>query len=414
MSAGVHMELKTENLAILLTDIAGYTEATVSQSRLDNEALIETHNALLLPIVKRYKGRLIKTIGDALLVVFRSPTDAMLCAMAMQDALFAYNQDKPTEKQIHIRVAASLGEVRVARGDIFGEPVNITSRIESITPPDEIYFSEAMFMAMNKAEVPSQEVGWRELKGIAGTVRIYQIPRFGNPRLVAHDVMESQDARFAYPFGGAHLKGANEPGFGDHLTQWGARASAFTARIRKPLAIAGGIAILGVGAVMAAQRWPQWFGTAATPSEADSSEQKATPPAPTQPPPNRLAAQPPVEARAPARTAKAPTNEDRRSAPTRREAAAPAPRTSASADNSADKPPQKATVTPTYPHLAAAKAAYKSHKIDRPTYRKVTAALKAQMRQDLAAVKAEYKADKIDKREYRRRVDAIERRYEGG
>lgn len=412
MSAGVHMELKTENLAILLTDIAGYTEATVSQSRLDNEALIETHNALLLPIVKRFKGRLIKTIGDALLVVFRSPTDAMLCAMAMQDALFAYNQAKSKEKQIHIRVAASLGEVRVARGDIFGEPVNITSRIESITPPDEIYFSEAMFMAMNKAEVPSQEVGWRELKGIAGTVRIYQIPRFGNPRLVAHDVMESQDARFAYPFGGAHLKGANEPGFGDHLTQWGARAGAFTARMRKPLAIAGGITILGVGAVMAAQRWPQWFGTAATPMAVDSAEQKAIPPAPTQHAPSRAAARQPVETQAQTRTAATTRNEERRSAPVRREAPAQTARTTTSVERSAERS-QKTAEIPAYPHMAAAKAAYKSHKIDRPTYRKVAAALKAQMRQDLAAVKAEYKADKIDKREYRRRVDAIERRYEG-
>jgi len=392
------MELKTENLAILLTDIAGYTEATVSQSRLDNEALIETHNALLLPIVKRFKGRLIKTIGDALLVVFRSPTDAMLCAMAMQDALFAHNQDKPKEKQIHIRVAASLGEVRVARGDIFGEPVNITSRIEAITPADEIYFSEAMFMAMNKAEVPSQEVGWRELKGIAGTVRIYQIPRFGNPRLVAHDVMESQDARFAYPFGGAHLKGANEPGLSDHFHHWRTKASAWTTRVRKPLAIAGGVALLGIGAVMAAQRWPQWFGKT-VPSPELAQTRPAAPAATTERPRRvAVAVTPPAERRHAAEQTPATMQTTRNEAP------------------AAEKPagnPKNGAGIPTYPDMAAAKAAYKSHKIDRPTYRRATAELKAQMRRELAAVKAEYKADKIDKREYRRRVAAIERRYEG-
>ncbi|MFV1993546.1 MAG: adenylate/guanylate cyclase domain-containing protein, partial [Acidiferrobacterales bacterium] len=144
------MGLKTENLAIVLTDIVGFTETTAQQSRQENEFLLDTHNQILLPIIKKYKGRLVKSIGDALLLVFRSPTDAMLCSMAMQDALFEYNRDIPDQRQIHIRVAASLGEVRITRNDIFGEPVNTTSRIEGVTPKDEIYFSEAIYMAMNK------------------------------------------------------------------------------------------------------------------------------------------------------------------------------------------------------------------------------------------------------------------------
>ena len=200
------MSLKTENLAIVLTDIAGYTETTQKQSRLDNARLLNTHNRILFPIVRRYKGRHVKSIGDALLLVFRSPTDAMLCAMAMQDALFEFNRNEPKEQQIHIRVAASLGEVRVTRNDVFGEAVNVTSRIESITPVDEIYLSEAVYMAMNKAEVPSQEVGRRELKGISGPISIFNIPRFSTPRLVPQDVMTAEDmSDLVYPYGGAHL-----------------------------------------------------------------------------------------------------------------------------------------------------------------------------------------------------------------
>ena len=200
------MGLKTENLAIVLTDIVGFTETTAQQSRQENEFLLDTHNQILLPIVKRYKGRLVKSIGDALLLVFRSPTDAMLCSMAMQDALFEYNRDIPDQKQIHIRVAASLGEVRITRNDIFGEPVNTTSRIEGVTPKDEIYFSEAIYMAMNKAEVPCKEVGWKELKGISEPIRLFNIPRFSTPRLVPEDVMSSSDiSDLVYPYGGAHL-----------------------------------------------------------------------------------------------------------------------------------------------------------------------------------------------------------------
>lgn len=200
------MGLKTENLAIVLTDIVGYTKTTAQQSRQENEHLLDTHNQILLPIIKKFKGRLVKSIGDALLLVFRSPTDAMLCSMAMQDALYEYNRDIPDQKQIHIRVAASLGEVRITRNDIFGEPVNTTSRIEGVTPTDEIYFSEAIYMAMNKAEVPCKEVGWKELKGISEPIRLFNIPRFSTPRLIPEDVMSSSDiSDLVYPHGGAHL-----------------------------------------------------------------------------------------------------------------------------------------------------------------------------------------------------------------
>jgi class 3 adenylate cyclase len=198
--------MKTQNLTIIFTDIVNYTETTAQQSRKENEDLLAMHNRILFPVFRRFRGKLIKMIGDALLIVFASPTDAMLCAMAMQDALFEHNRSAQPEKQIHIRIAASLGEVRVAKKDVFGEPVNITSRIENITPSDEIYFSDAVYMTMNKAEVPCIEVGIKALKGIAEPLRIWQIPRFSRPRLVPEDVMNNADiSDFAYPYGGAHL-----------------------------------------------------------------------------------------------------------------------------------------------------------------------------------------------------------------
>ena len=98
--------------------------------------------------------------------------------MSLQDAMHSYNLTVDEDKMIHIRVAASLGEVRVTKNDIFGEPVNITSRIESITPTDEIYLSEALYMTMNKAEVPAKEVGFKELSGVSQAIRIYNIPHF--------------------------------------------------------------------------------------------------------------------------------------------------------------------------------------------------------------------------------------------
>ena len=200
------MDIKTENLTILFVDIAGFTATTSRQSRAENAHLLQTFDGTLLPLIKRFKGIVVKSIGDALLITFRSPTDAMLCAMALQDAMHEYNLNAPEDKRIHIRVAANLGEVRVTKKDIFGEPVNVASRIEGIAPADEIYLSEAVFMAMNKAEVPAQEVGYKELKGIPQTTRIYSIPRFATPRLIPERIAESgeQGSELLFPYGGMH------------------------------------------------------------------------------------------------------------------------------------------------------------------------------------------------------------------
>ncbi len=172
----------------MFTDIVGYTARTSAESRAANEALLKTHDRLLLPIVARYGGRRIKSIGDALLVVFESPTEAVRCAMALQDAVFAHNTESEAAARFHIRVAINTGEVRVLRGDVFGEAINIAARIEALTPPDEIYFGESVYLAMNKAEVTAEVVGVHELKGIPEPVRVYRAP----------------PAREGAPFGGRH------------------------------------------------------------------------------------------------------------------------------------------------------------------------------------------------------------------
>ena len=69
------------------------------------------------------------------------------------------------------------GEVSIKNGDVFGEPVNIASRIEGIAEPGEVYFTDSVYLAMNKNEIPSAEVGKRHLKGIAEMVTVYKVLR---------------------------------------------------------------------------------------------------------------------------------------------------------------------------------------------------------------------------------------------
>ncbi|MBZ4331732.1 adenylate/guanylate cyclase domain-containing protein [Corallococcus sp. AS-1-12] len=169
--------MKTANLAIVFTDIKGFTERTSRQTLEENQRLLQVHEALLAPLFKAFGGRIIKSIGDAFLVTFESPTQAVLSGIAIQDRLWHHNRQLLEDEQIHVRVAVNVGEVRVEANDIFGEPVNIAARVEGITEADEVFFTEAVYLSMNKAEVPSQEVGAFELKGIPGKIRVFRVPR---------------------------------------------------------------------------------------------------------------------------------------------------------------------------------------------------------------------------------------------
>ncbi len=193
----------SKNLAIVFTDIVGFTERTSHQSRAENQAMLDEFERTVRPLIRHFSGRLLKMIGDACLATFHSPTDAVRCGMAMQDALAARNQDKPAEQQIHIRVAINAGEVRLSGKDVFGEAVNVASRVEGIAPAGEIYLTEAVYLAMNKAEVASESVGTHTLKGIPEPVKVYRVPPRRVVRLVASEESDAVNYN-ELPYGGMH------------------------------------------------------------------------------------------------------------------------------------------------------------------------------------------------------------------
>jgi class 3 adenylate cyclase len=96
--------------------------------------------------------------------------------MAAHDRLFEYNATVIDKDRFSIRVAVSAGEVRIKKGDVYGEPVNIAARIEGIAPAGEIWFSEAAYLSMTKSEVPAEHVGSKSLKGIPEEIKIYRMP----------------------------------------------------------------------------------------------------------------------------------------------------------------------------------------------------------------------------------------------
>ena len=95
--------------------------------------------------------------------------------MKIQENVLNHNVRAISSDQMEVRIAINSGEVNIKDNDVFGEPVNITSRIESIAEPNEVYFTEAIYLTMNKNEIPTAEVGYRKLKGIPEEIKVYKV-----------------------------------------------------------------------------------------------------------------------------------------------------------------------------------------------------------------------------------------------
>jgi len=221
---------RTQNLAILLSDMKGFTARTSQQTREENARMLAFHDALLLPVIRGFGGRKVKSIGDALLVTFRSPTDCVLCGMAMQDRLAAWNSRRAPRERIEVRIAISLGEVRMDADDVTGDPVQLALRASAFADAGEVVLTESVYLAMNKSEVPTEPFPVRELR--AGETRLHRARMVGPREL---------------PYDGRALQRLGK--LRDPRLPLATRAAAFVAR-RWPV-----LAVLALCAVLGAASW---------------------------------------------------------------------------------------------------------------------------------------------------------------
>ncbi|HWE23817.1 MAG TPA: adenylate/guanylate cyclase domain-containing protein, partial [Myxococcales bacterium] len=164
--------MRTANLAIVFTDIVGYADRLSRQTYEQSQRMLRLHEALVLPVFRAYRGRRVKSIGGTLLVTFESPTDAILCASAVQDRIWEWNKGVPEWDRIKVRVGVNVGEVRLEKGDVFGEPVNIAARVLGLADAGEVLFTESIWLSMNRNEIEADDGGYQELKGVPEPVRV--------------------------------------------------------------------------------------------------------------------------------------------------------------------------------------------------------------------------------------------------
>jgi adenylate cyclase len=162
--------------AILAADMAGYSRLMEADES-GTLARLRTHRIELVdPAIAKNKGRIIKTTGDGMLVEFQSVTDAVKCAVEIQQRMNRRNSDVPPERRIEFRIGINLGDIIFDDGDIFGDGVNIASRIEQLAEVGGICVTAAVATQIaDRLEIAIEDLGEKTLKNISRPVRLYRI-----------------------------------------------------------------------------------------------------------------------------------------------------------------------------------------------------------------------------------------------
>src|SRR5215471_14303085 len=159
----------------MFTDMVGYSALAQRDDELALD-LLEEHRGLLREIFPRFQGTEIKTIGDGFLVEFQSALDAAQCAIEIQRVLSKRNAEVPTERRIEIKIGVHIGDVVHRNGDVYGDGVNIASRIEPLAGPGGICVSmDVERQIRNKLDAHFEKLAPTQLKNISIPMDLFRI-----------------------------------------------------------------------------------------------------------------------------------------------------------------------------------------------------------------------------------------------
>jgi adenylate cyclase len=162
--------------AILAADVVGYSRLMEQDEASTLAALRDRRKSIVIPLVALHKGRIIKFMGDGVLVEFSSALNALQCAVELQQKTTEANTDLDEERAIVLRVGVTLGDVTVEGGDIYGDGVNIAARLEGIAEPGTIYISGAVYdQVKGRLKLDYEDLGSQQLKNISEPVRVIRV-----------------------------------------------------------------------------------------------------------------------------------------------------------------------------------------------------------------------------------------------
>lgn len=189
--------MKRRLAAILAADIAGYSRLMGEDESATVRELKE-HQAVVLPLITRYGGRIIDTAGDGILAEFPSVIGATECALEIQTVMATRNERVPEARRMRFRIGINLGDVIHDESRIYGDGINVAARLEGIAEPGGICISRQVFDQVSRLlKVDFQALGPRALKNIAHPVDVFAISSTGAAGVAAPNPVDlAQEIRF--------------------------------------------------------------------------------------------------------------------------------------------------------------------------------------------------------------------------
>jgi TolB-like protein len=162
--------------AILAADVVGYSRLMEADEEGTRARLKSLYSELVDPRIAANGGRIVKTMGDGILVEFSSAVDAVRNALDVQAAVRRRNADVPEEIRIEFRAGINLGDILVEGDDIHGDGVNVAARLEGLCEPGEVYVSGTVRDHVEgKLDARFDDLGEHTVKNIARPVQVYRV-----------------------------------------------------------------------------------------------------------------------------------------------------------------------------------------------------------------------------------------------
>lgn len=162
--------------AILAADVVGFSRLMGEDEEGTLAALTIHRKDLIEPTITEFSGRVVKLMGDGILVEFASAVDAVNCAVAIQAAMASRNDTVPEDKQISFRIGINVGDVIVDGDDIYGDGVNVAARLEALADSGGVCISRTVRdQIRDKLNYTLDDLGEIEVKNIARPVRAFRV-----------------------------------------------------------------------------------------------------------------------------------------------------------------------------------------------------------------------------------------------
>jgi len=145
------IKVSKKPITILFTDIEGSTKHWDEYGDINGRLMVDRHNRLIFPVIKKFRGKLVKTIGDGVMGSFKKPGNALKAAVAIQQVLENERQ-RDSDFKIKVRIGIHTGTAIIESKDIYGDAVNMAARVESHCKAGEILASYSTAAKLNKKD----------------------------------------------------------------------------------------------------------------------------------------------------------------------------------------------------------------------------------------------------------------------